>query len=143
MLKNGGLGPDIEVVRRRVVGIRRALVVHEKAEKMIKDIFNYYVEQGHPGICRCYDDPNLKSKMPAGEPTSKIRAELRSQCKTRGPIGYMLESIHMQAAAMGVNYEVHQFNQPSINVMEVPYQHLTPMIRQMCGRIRARAAEGT
>ena len=55
----------------------------------------------------------------------------------------MLESIHMQAAAMDGNYEVRQFNQPGIKVMEVPYQHLTPMIRQMCGRNRTRAAEGT
>ena len=141
--RGGDLDPDIEVVRRRVAGFRRAMVVQDKAENMVKDIIKCYAEKGHPGICRGHDDPNLKNKQPAGEPTSKIRAEVRSQCKTRGPIGYMLESMHMQAAAMDENYEVHQFNQPSIKVMEVPYQHLTPMIRQMCGRNRTRAAEGT
>ena len=52
--RGGDQGPDIEVVRRWVVGLRRAMVVQDKAEKMIKDIIACYAEQGrpgHPNIC--------------------------------------------------------------------------------------------
>ena len=44
---------------------------------------------------------------------------------------------------MDKHYAVRQFNRPSIKTMEVPYQHLTPMMRQMCGRNRTKAAADT
>ena len=55
----------------------------------------------------------------------------------------MLESIHLQAAAMDKDFTVHQFNQPSIKVREAPYQHLSPMMRQLCCRNRTEAAANT
>ena len=51
--------------------------------------------------------------------------------------------MHLQAAMMDENYVAHQFNQPSIDTMEVPYQHLAPMIRQLCCRNRTRVAANT
>ena len=32
------IDPDVEVVRRRMLGSRRAMVIHEGVEQMIKDI---------------------------------------------------------------------------------------------------------
>lgn len=55
--RGGDVGPDIEVARRRAVDFRRAMVVHEEAEDMVKDIFNKYIEQGHPGTCASGEDP--------------------------------------------------------------------------------------
>ena len=111
------MDPDTEVVRRRLVGFRKALVIHDGAENMINDIYDCYAKEGHPGTCASYDDPKLQDKVPAGERKSKIRVQLRSKCKSRGPIGYMLESVHLQAAAIDKSFNVHQFNQPSLRTM--------------------------
>ena len=107
---------------------------------MIQDIFNKYKDDGRPAICEDGNDMKLNSKILAGEPTSKTRATLRSQCNPQGPVGYMLESVHLQAAMMDTSYKIHQHNQPSVDTMEVPYQHLAPMVRQLCCRNRTKAA---
>ena len=107
------------------------MILHEGAEQMIQDIFNKYKDDGHPAIGEGSDDMNLSSKVLAGEPTSKTRATLRSQCSPQGPVGYMLESIHLQAAMMDAGYKIHQHNQPSVDTMEVPYQPLVPVVRQL------------
>ena len=55
----------------------------------------------------------------------------------------MLESLHLQAAMVDGNYVIHQHNQPRLDVMEMPYQHLAPMVRQLCGRNRTKVAADT
>ena len=67
---------------------------------------------------------------------------MRRACKPRGPIGYLLESVHLQGAAMDKNFVVQQWNQPAIEILNVPYQHLANLIRQMCTRNRTRCEEG-
>ena len=114
------MDPDIEVAKRRILGFRRAMVIHVGAEQMIKDIFTKYHEQGHPAICNDDKDPEIGKKVLGGEPTSKARATLRSQCKPQGPVGFMLESLHIQAAMMDDTYKIHQFNQPCVDILEVP-----------------------
>jgi hypothetical protein len=52
----------------------------------------------------------------------------------------MLESLHLQAAMVDKEYTIQQHNQPSVDTMEVPYQHLAPMVRQLCCRNRTKAA---
>lgn len=145
--RGSDVDPDVEVVRRRVMGFRRTSVVHREAASMVSDIFNKYCEQGHPGTCNTLDDANLEghllANVVAGEPTSRERARLRSQCKPHGPAGYLLESLHLQASAMDIDYVVHQGNQPDIMAIEAPYQHLSPMVRQLCCRHRTIAADSS
>ena len=78
--KGNDIDPDMEVVRSRIFGFRRAMIIHEGAEQMIQYIFNRYKDDGHPAICEGSDDTKLSNKILAGEPTSKTRATLRSQC---------------------------------------------------------------
>ena len=67
---------------------------------------------------------------------------MRRACKPKGPIGYLLESVHLQGAAMDKNFVVQQWNQPAIEILNVPYQHSANLIRQMCTRNRTRCEEG-
>ena len=67
---------------------------------------------------------------------------LRKQCKPQGPVGFLLESIHLQVVGMDLNYAVHQWNQPQIMINEAPYQHLSMLTRQMCTRNRTRCSAG-
>ena len=88
------------------------------------------------------DEEELRLRMPAGDPTTKQRMEMRKQCKPKGPMGYLLESIYLQAASMNEKFVIKQHNQPDISIIETPYQHLRPIVRQMATRNRTRAAEG-
>ena len=54
----------------------------------------------------------------------------------------MLESIHLQGAALDNNLVVKQWNQAPIDIINAPFQHVAPMIREMCMRNRTRNEEG-
>ena len=70
-------------------------------------------KKGNPAIIKMndgsYDD--LRHKQVAGEPATKHRATIRRQCKPRGPVGHLLESVHMQAASMDGEGTIWQYNQ--------------------------------
>ena len=71
------------------------------------------------------------------------RAEKRRQSNPQGPIGYLLETAHIQASCMDMKYRIRQWNQPMIDVLKSPYQHLRPLVRQAAARNRTLVAEGT
>jgi hypothetical protein len=58
-------------------------------------------------------------------------------------VGYMLETVHLQASAMDDDFKIHQHNQAPIDVLNAAYQHITPMIRSAATRNRTKRAEGT
>ena len=53
----------------------------------------------------------------------------------------MLESFFLQAAALSPGYEIMQWNQPKVAIWEAPFQHLKPMIQQICERNRTKDGE--
>ena len=57
-------------------------------------------------------------------------------------MGLLLESIHLQAAAMDKEYRIRQYNQQPINIVDGPIQLLTPLITRMAARNRTTFAEG-
>ena len=67
---------------------------------------------------------------------------MRKKCKPHGPIGYLLESIHFQGAALVKQLRVRQWNQPKIEIARAPYQHLAALIRQMSTRNSTRSNVG-
>ena len=90
------------------------LVIQLKTEAW-RMIFQMYEMTGEPGIY--IDDKGLNEKTQAGEPMSRERARLRKQCKPKGPIGFLFETIHLQASCMASSFTVHQWNQPSVNLL--------------------------
>ena len=107
--------------------------------KMAEEIMAGYRERGEPG---CYtNDDDLATREVAGEPGNPRRSRLRKRCRPHGPIGFLLESMFLQAAAVDSTFQIRQWNQPDIAIKETPYQHLRPMVQQMCARNRTRDGE--
>ena len=65
------------------------------------------------------------------------------QCKPRGVIGYLMESVHLNSASMDRSFRIWQHNQPPICVAKVACQVLGPQIQQMAARNRTRRKEDT
>ena len=63
------------------------------------------------------DDEQLSNKKVAGDPATAERALIRNQCAPKGPAGFLLESLHLQAATMDERYKVQQHNQQSIDLV--------------------------
>ena len=98
-----------------------------------------YGEKGEPGTYQGKE--HLRWKAQAGEPTTK-ESRLRRQCNPHGPIGLLLESIHLQASSLDEKGHVKHWNQMQSNLEDTPYQHLKPILRQAAARNRTIAAEG-
>ena len=106
---------------------------------MAKEILEEYRKRGEPG---CYKgEEDLATREIAGEPGTPQRSRLRKRCKPQGPIGFLLESLFLQAAAVGGAFHIKQWNQPDIAIREAPYQHLKPMVQQLCTRNRTKDGE--
>ena len=58
-------------------------------------------------------------------------------------MGYLLETVHLQASAMGDGMKIHQYNQVPIDLLNAAYQHITPMIRSAADRNSTMRAEGS
>ena len=133
------MDPDVEIVTRRVAALRRSMAKSEEQKAMIDEIYEGYHENDEPGCYRGLEE--LKDRTIAGEPGTAQRGRLRKRCKPFGPVGFLLESIFLQAAGMDCNYEIRQWNQPTIQIWQAPYQHLKPMVQQLCTRNRTKDGE--
>ena len=85
----------------------------------------------------------MRRKEIAGEPATQDRALIRRQCKPRGPIGHLLDTIHMQAASMDEESPIWQNDQIPVQLIKAPYQQVAGMIATMAMRNRTRAAANT
>jgi hypothetical protein len=135
--------PDVAIFKNRVLGMRRARVICEENRKMIDQIMETYLEAKEPGIFE-YSKANgeaLKEKEESGEPMSRQRAKIRRQCKPKGAIGYLLETVHLNQACMDMEFNIWQYNQTPIRVTEVVYQVVGPQVQQMAARNRTARKE--
>ena len=62
--------------------------------------------------------------------------------QSTGPVGLLLESIHLQAATLDDRFRIQQFNQQAIDLVEGPTQLVMPLMTRMAARNRTEAAEG-
>ena len=85
----------------------------------------------------------MHRKKVAEEPGVSERTKMRRQCNPKGPIGYVLETVHLQGSAMDDGMRIHQHNQAPIDLLKAAYQHITPMIRSAAARNRTHRAEGS
>ena len=92
--------------------------------KMVRAIYRMYSERKEPGIYKQGDKEQQKAE--GGDPTSKARAALRKRCRPLGPIGFLLESIHRQAAPLDPSWKIIQFNQQPIDLVEWSAHLLNP-----------------
>ena len=135
----GDLDPDVEICKRRVTALRRCYHRNDDDAAMIQDIYEKYKGENEPATKHTKED--LRGKDVLGPPASKERASLRKQCRPHGPVGLLLETMHLQTAAMTDKFIIKQWSQPAIDVLQAPHQHLPALIQQMCTRNRTRMAE--
>ena len=130
--------PDVNVVCKRIKALRRSMAKDEEIKAMAHEIMEKYREMHEPGCYTTADE--LKEKPLAGAPCTPERARLKKQCRPQGPIGLLLESIHLQAATIDRDFNIHQWNQPAIQLTKAPFQQIGAMAIQMCTRNRTRSA---
>ena len=135
----GDLDPDVEICTRRVTALRRCYHRYEEEAEMIQEIYSKYKEGDEPATKHNKED--LLGKDVHGPPASKERASLRKQCKPHGPVGLLMETMHLQTAGLTDKFIVKQWNQPPNYILQSPYQHFPVLIHQMCMRNRTRMAE--
>ena len=83
-----------------------------------------YKQFKEPGVFTAEDAAT--PKQDGGDPATKARAALRKKCKPMGPIGLLLEAIHLQAASMDGSWTIRQLNQQPIEL--APKHKLQPLI---------------
>ena len=76
---------------------------------LINRIMKKYKDNEEPGTHK--NDEQLKSKKVAGAPTSNERSSIRKQCNVKGPVGYLLESMHRNAATVDTDFIIRQYDQ--------------------------------
>lgn len=138
------IDPDIEVVTKRCVAFRRLHENNGELAKLSKEIMALYKFKGELGV---YDEEigeeMLAMLLAAGPPGTKERMLLRRKCSPKRPVGHLLESAHMQAAAISLDFELVSCNQGGLPLIRIPYQQLAPMVREHCKRNRTRYAQCT
>ena len=138
------IDPEIQVYTKRALSFRRAYYVSRCNKKLIDENYELYKKAGEPGIIntdQCMDEQ--LNKMIAEEPGTSQRTRIKKECKPLGPVGFLLETVHMQASAMDDKKIIHQQTQAPIDLLNAAYQHITPMVRSAATRNRTRRAEGT
>ena len=76
-----------------------------------------------------------------GDPATQERSRVRKEFKAVGPVGFLLESMRLQPAAMDEQYTMKLFNQPSIALTKARVPQLATLVRQLATRGRASKAE--
>ena len=135
------LDPEVEIVARRAVAFRIYYTKDDTNKHKVDKIYHEHAKAKEPGID--VDDHFFTEKCIAEEPATPERAKLRKQCNPQGPIGFLLESLHLQAATLSKKYKVKQWNQPEIGLASGPVQQVAPSVKQMATRNRTARAEGT
>ena len=69
--------------------------------------------------------------------------KMRREVKAKGPVGLLIETVHINAANLDENSKIRKFNQPTLSTIEAPFQDLKPLWRQASLRNRTKAVSGT
>ena len=110
-----------------------------QTEKRIRRIYDKYAQNQEPATTASMND--IAEKCFTGEPGSLEQSTARAQCHPKGPVGYLLESVHLQAAALDRNLVIKQHNQPDIDIRGAPFQYLAILTREMAARNRTARCE--
>ena len=138
------IDPEVEVYVRRVNSFKRAIVTSDADRQLINDILEIYRDREEPGISGTeIDNEELSNKEIAEEPGSSQRGKMRKQCDPKGPVGFLLETLHLNGSVLDVNKTIRQYNQPPLNIEHGPHQQLVPIVRQYAMRNRTIRACGT
>ena len=109
--------------------------------KLARAIYRKYQQLKEPGIHRAKDE--TCPKKDGGDPATPARSAIRKGCKPLGPIGLLLESVHLQAASIDQQWRVRQYNQQPIDIIDGSAHLVAPLLTRAAARNRTRRAEDT
>ena len=107
----------------------------------MKENLRRYIDRKEPGTQRGRDETSYK--QPGGPPKSKQRMKLRREVIAKGPIGLLIETMHINGANLDEQFKIRQFNQPTLDIVKDPFQDIKPFWRQAVVRNRTAAVSGT
>ena len=76
----------------------------------------------------------LRDKEVAGDPSTSHSCNMRKQCKPKGPVGYLLEMIRLNAATLVENKTIYQCNQSPLNIEHAPLSASQPDNTAICSK---------
>ena len=59
------------------------------------------------------------------------------------PIAHLMQDLYLLGTVLNDQFQILQFNEPPINLLEMPYQYLARTVMETAARSRTKAAEGT
>ena len=128
------LDPMVEMVIRRGKMLRRMAIKHPEVQCLLAEIWHWYQQDGHPGTLVGTADLAAKTPIPIFGKSG--RAKWKPKSLPRGPVGLLLVSLHQVGASLDASMVVHHHNEPCLSILDVPWQHLGPLLSDMCTRAR-------
>ena len=120
------IDPEIYVYTKRALSYRRAYYVSKSNKRLIEENHELYKKAGNPGIFKGDQCKNEQlNKVIAEEPGTSQTTKVKKECTPLGPVGFLVETIHMQASVMDDKKIIHQQNQAPIDLLNAAYQHIT------------------
>ena len=135
------LDPLVESIALRASRFRHAVAVDQRAREDLQEIYELYAEkQQRGGIYTGQEE--LQRLRPAPMPGEPGRQQWRGDCDPCGPVGFLLEALHMAGAALTPQWKVVKDKHPPADILAGPVQALKPTIRDMAAAARTEVAEG-
>ena len=155
------LDPVSQILKRRVLELRRAIAKDPEKEKVARDIVALYATttakatmlrgigpfgasptkwyQPHEED-RAYEQADYP--IPAGHPSSSHSITFRSNINAKGPVGLLLQSICRMGAAIDDHLAIKQYKEQPISIVHTPYQYLPLLVTTASKRASQKTAVG-
>jgi hypothetical protein len=143
------LDPMAQIFCRRVMQIRRRSCKREGAKARFKSMLNKYAETHKQGSkwpkwyhSRGTEEGQTKDDYPVEQPhpsTREYEAGWDKPILPLGPIGLLVESLIWHGMAIDDDFKIWQSNEEPIDMFNMTYQSLKPMVLLAAGRARTKS----
>lgn len=136
------LDPNVQVVLRRIVGLRRAHCKGPHMQHKLRSIMNLYAQR--EGFTKwLHTGPDATYHDPAPHPSRASTAAWKHTIETKGPVGFLIQVVYCMGALIDKQSRIWQQCETELNLIPTPYQHLGPLVLEAAARARTKAAQGT
>ena len=132
------LDPACDIFTRQISLARRMTCKWDWVQRMLNDIFKAYQHRHSVGIFT--GEAGLETLQQAPPPAEGNRKLWRAPYPAKGPMGQLLESAHHMGAAFDLNLTLHKHNEIPISFLDIPWQHVKPLARDVFSRSRMQYA---
>ena len=131
------LDPVVQILTRRVMGLRRANAKQSSILMKMKSILRCY---NHLGAAATDIGNDELFGEPAPHPNTMNRKHWMDEVKPLGPIGYLLQSVNCIGGIVGANFDIEIGLETPVNLLTMPYQALAKTMSSTASRARTLAA---